>query len=212
MNIKSFTFNMFGVNTYLIWDDASREVAIIDPGMITPAEQYLIDSFIQENNLIPKYLINTHFHIDHTFGIDHIKTKYNLQVMGNVEDEFLSENIDSQARLFGIPTISQSIKIERPINDGDTIIIGKELIKFIHVPGHSPGSIVIYAPLSGFIISGDVLFKNSIGRTDLAKGNYQQLISGITKKLLSLPKETIVYPGHGLSTTIDNEIQYNPYI
>ncbi len=212
MNIKSFIFNMFGVNTYLMWDDASREVAIIDPGMITPAEKCLIDSFIQENNLTPKYLINTHFHIDHTFGIDHIKTKYNLPVMGNVEDEFLSENIDSQARLFGLPAISQSIKIEQPINDGDTITIGNELIKLIHVPGHSPGSIVIYAPQSGFIISGDVLFKNSIGRTDLAKGNYQQLISGITKKLLSLPKETIVYPGHGLSTTIDDEIQYNPYI
>lgn len=212
MNIKSFIFNMFGVNTYLMWDDASREVAIIDPGMITPAEKCLIDSFIQENNLTPKYLINTHFHIDHTFGIDHIKTKYNLPVMGNVEDEFLSENIDSQARLFGLPAISQSIKIEQHINDGDTITIGNELIKLIHVPGHSPGSIVIYAPQSGFIISGDVLFKNSIGRTDLAKGNYQQLISGITKKLLSLPKETIVYPGHGLSTTIDDEIQYNPYI
>lgn len=111
--------------------------------------------------------------------------------MGNVEDEFLSENIDSQARLFGLPAISQSIKIEQPINDGDTITIGNELIKLIHVPGHSPGSIVIYAPQSGFIISGDVLFKNSIGRTDLAKGNYQQLISGITKSCYLSPKKQL---------------------
>lgn len=212
MKIKSFTFNMFGVNTYLLWDEMSRETIIVDPGMISHDEQHLLDLFIKEKKLNPKHLINTHFHIDHAFGIGHIKTTYGLEPMGNIADEFLSSNFDAQARLFDLPITITNIKISQPLKEGDTISIGDERINVIHIPGHSPGSIVLYAPQAGVLISGDVLFKHSIGRTDLAQGNYHQLITGITNKLLTLPPETIVYPGHGPSTTINEEICYNPYL
>ena len=104
------------------------------------------------------------------------------------------------------------LKIKENLKDGDRLTVGDEEVYVIQVPGHSPGSIVLYAPESGFIISGDVLFKQSIGRTDLPGGNYNQLINAITKKLMSLPEETLVYPGHGQETTIGNELSDNPYL
>ncbi len=212
MNIIRFTFNMFGVNTYIIWDDISKDAAIIDPGMINEVETNEIDEFIKANKLRLKYLINTHMHIDHSFGVAYIKNKYGLTLMGNMNDQFLAERLTQQANMFGLPISVMDLVIEKELKDGDKLKIGEEDVIVKQVPGHSPGSIVIYAIDSNFIISGDVLFQRSIGRTDLPGGNYKQLIDAINCTLMTLPDDTIVYPGHGFETTIKDEKQHNPYL
>ncbi|MBQ7042293.1 MAG: MBL fold metallo-hydrolase [Muribaculaceae bacterium] len=212
MNISRFTFNMFGVNTYILWDDISKEAAIIDPGMINDVEKKEIDEFIKINKLRLKYLINTHMHIDHSFGVAHIRDKYGLALMANTDDQFLAERLNQQAKMFCLSIPVADLAIETVLKDGDKLKIGDEDIIIMQVPGHSPGSIVIYAIDSNFIISGDVLFQHSIGRTDLPGGNYQQLINTINNKLMTLPDDTIVYPGHGFETTIIEEKKHNPYI
>lgn len=212
MKVNRFTFNMFGVNTYILWDDISKDAIIVDPGMINDEERFVIDRFIKSNNLKINYMINTHMHIDHSFGVAHIGQKYGLKLMGNSFDQFLAGRLKQQAMMFGLPISVDDLIIENNLREGDRLKIGDEEIIVMQIPGHSPGSIVLYAPNSGFVISGDVLFKQSIGRTDLPGGNYNQLIDAICSKLLTLPDETIVYPGHGLETTIKDEKLHNPYI
>lgn len=212
MKIQKFTFNMFGVNTYILWDEASHEAAIVDPGMIDEAEERVLDDFIKRNNLKITHLINTHMHLDHTFGDRHIQKQYGVKIEGHQSDDFLGENLPAQARSFGIGQEVTPIEIEHNLHEGDKIKIGDEELEVLHVPGHSPGSLVLYAPKSGFLLAGDVIFKNSIGRTDLAGGNGPELIDGIQSKIMTLPPDTIVYPGHGPSTTIGSEATFNPYL
>lgn len=212
MKVSRFTFNMFGVNTYILWDDISREALIVDPGMINEKEQKEIKAFLDANNLNLKHLINTHMHIDHAFGISYMKENYNLKLECNLEDQFLAKRLNEQANMFGLPIPMSDLQIDKDLKDGEKIQLGNEHISILHVPGHSPGSVVLYAPQSNFIISGDVLFNTSIGRTDLPGGNYAQLINAINNKLMTLPDDVIVYPGHGPETSIGYEKQNNPYL
>ena len=212
MKVSRFSFNMFGVNTYILWDDISKEAIIVDPGMINNNERKIIDNFIESNNLILTHLVNTHMHIDHSFGVPYITQKYNLQLKCNENDQFLASRLKDQADMFGLPIAVEDLTIAENLKDGDIISIGSEELHILQVPGHSPGSIVLYAPESGFIISGDVLFFSSVGRSDLPGGNHTQLIKGIQDKLLTLDSDTIVYPGHGPETTIGQEKVNNPYL
>lgn len=212
MRVSRFTFNMFGVNTYILWDDVSKDATIIDPGMIDATDRNIIDEFIRKNDLKLSHLINTHMHIDHSFGISYIKEKYKLRLEANSDDQFLAQRLKEQATMFGIPISIDDLRIDGDLKDVDKLFVGNEELYVIHVPGHSPGGIVLYAPQSSFIISGDVLFNSSIGRTDLPGGNYSQLINAINSKLMILPRDTVVYPGHGPETTIEQELQNNPYL
>lgn len=212
MKVSRFSFNMFGVNTYILWDDISKEAIIVDPGMINNNERKIIDNFIESNNLTLTHLVNTHMHIDHSFGVPYITQKYNLQLKCNENDQFLAGRFKDQADMFGLPIAVEDLTIAENLKDGDIISIGSEELHILQVPGHSPGSIVLYAPESGFIISGDVLFFSSVGRSDLPGGNHTQLIKGIQDKLLTLDSYTIVYPGHGPETTIGQEKVNNPYL
>lgn len=212
MNVSRFTFNMFGINTYILWDNISKEAMIIDPGMVDDGERNVIDEFIEKNDLNIKHLVNTHMHIDHSFGISYMIQKYGLKLSCNLADQFLAERLMEQARMFGLPMSINELKINIELNDGDKLTLGDEELQILQVPGHSPGSIVIFAPESSFLISGDVLFKSSIGRSDLPGGNYRQLIGAINEKLLTLPDDTVVYPGHGPETTIGIEKTNNPYL
>ncbi len=212
MKVSRFTFNMFGVNTYILWDDISRDAIIVDPGMIDDKECKIIDDFIKNNKLRLKHLVNTHMHIDHSFGIGYMMQNYDLKLECNIADQFLAERLMQQAKMFGLPMLINELQINVELNEGDCVTVGGEKLLILHVPGHSPGSIVIYAPDSSFIISGDVLFNSSIGRSDLPGGNYRQLVGAIKEKLMILPDDTVVYPGHGMETTIGNEKRNNPYI
>lgn len=211
MKVSRFVFNMFGINTYVMWDPESLEAAIVDPGMIDDDERKALDSFIERNNLKVTQLLNTHMHLDHIFGNAHAKEKYGLDIKAHPEDNFLGLTLRDQAKRFHLPLQFADMGLDVELHDGDTIYLGKEPIKVFAVPGHSPGSVALYCPESHFVITGDALFKGSIGRTDLPRGSQSQLLDSIRRNLFTLPDDTVVLPGHGPETTVGFEKAHNPY-
>lgn len=211
MTIHTFVFNPFMENTYVAFDE-TKECIVIDPGCFATEEGKVLQHFITSNRLVVKHLINTHLHLDHVFGNLFVERTYGVQAQANKEDEFLLKQVSAQAEAFGIRYDDEQPLLKHYLIEGDTIAFGKNTLTVIHVPGHSPGSLCFYDAVSGTLFAGDVLFKGSIGRTDLPKGNYEQLINSISAKLLVLPDETVVYSGHGPATTIGHEKAYNPYL
>ncbi|MDE6377689.1 MAG: MBL fold metallo-hydrolase [Duncaniella sp.] len=212
MNVSRFTVNPFGENTYVLWDADSREAAVIDPGMSNEAEREALDKFIEREKLTPVHLVNTHQHIDHCLGNQHIRTRYGLKLEANEGDDFLGQTLTEQSRRFGMRVTAENAASEVHLADGDRLYVGKEPVEVIAVPGHSPGSIALYAPESGFVITGDALFPGSIGRTDLPGGSHSTLVNSIRTRLFTLPDDTVVLPGHGGETTIGIEKLSNPYL
>lgn len=212
MKISIFQLSLFGINTYIVSDTGTGDCAVIDPGMITPQEERAITGFIESNHLHLTHIINTHLHIDHAAGISYLQRKYGAPVYAHPADAVLGEHIDAQANMFGIGEKIDNVTETTPLKDGDIIHIGKGSLEVIHVPGHSPGSIALYDRKDGFLIAGDILFAGSVGRTDLPGGSHDQLIRGIKSRLLKLPADTVVYPGHGPATTIGHETLHNPFL
>jgi glyoxylase-like metal-dependent hydrolase (beta-lactamase superfamily II) len=211
IQIKKFVFNLFSENTYVLWDDESKDCAVIDPGCFEDSEKIELEKFIAEKSLNLKYLINSHCHLDHIFGCGFIKNTFNPPYLAPELDLPLLENASSQAGLFGID-FSISIKPDEFITEDKSIFLGNSEIKFLFTPGHTPGEYCIYSPKEKICITGDVLFYDSIGRTDLWGGDYDTLIKSINEKLLTLPDETKIYPGHGDESTILREKKYNPFL
>ena len=211
MKVKGFTFNPFFENTYVIWDESSRECAIIDPGMSEPGEEDEFKAFVKNSSLKFKYLINTHCHIDHILGVAFIKREYDPVYLIPEKDLLLFENAETQAQMFDV-TINKLPEPDKYLSESENINLGNESIRNIFTPGHSPGEFSLYAEESNFCITGDVLFKESIGRTDLLGGDYNTLINSIRSKLFTLPDEVVIYPGHGDESTIGYEKQHNPFL
>ncbi|MDR1809025.1 MAG: MBL fold metallo-hydrolase [Prevotella sp.] len=211
MEIKVFEFNPVAVNTYIIYDETG-ECAIIDAGCFSSDEERTLLNYILDKQLSVKYLLNTHLHFDHAWGNVFVKEQFGLKTCAHKADQFLLDNMRGQTRLFGFNPPDELPEIGIYLNEGDTVRFGKQELSVIHVPGHSPGSIVFYSKEANAVFVGDVLFRFSIGRTDLAGGDYRQLIDGIWQKLFTLPPETVVYPGHGPVTTIGNEMENNPFV
>lgn len=212
MKVKIFEFNPISENTYVIYDD-TNECAIIDAGCFFPDEKALLLNFILDNDLVVKHVLNTHLHFDHVFGLNFLEEQFHLKTEANKEDEFLLEQMSTQLRMFGFGEYeTKTPQIGKYLNENDVVAFGNQRLIVLQVPGHSPGSIVFYNQDAGCIFVGDVLFRGSIGRTDLAGGSEIQLITGIKEKLLSLPYDTIVYSGHGPATTIGEEVKYNRYL
>lgn len=213
MKIHKFEFNVFGENTYVVYDENTLEAAIIDPGMMSEHECIVVDRYIAEKELKLKYLLNTHLHIDHVAGVSWIINKYHLLLSASIDDNLLSERVAEQAKMFHLQIdVPNRIEIGNPLRDNDILTIGDDALIVIAVPGHSPGGLAFYSEKSKSVFTGDSLFYGSIGRTDLLGGNYGQLISSIQKRLLTLPSDTKVYPGHGPATSIDNELKFNPFL
>lgn len=213
MQVKTFEFNYFGVNTYIVWNEATRETAIIDPGMFKPSEYDIFTEFIKEKGLKIVRLINTHMHIDHIMGDDFVEEHYGVGLTAHRADAFWGEARDIQAAMFHLKNLNTTpIKIDIEVNQGEKIYLGNEWMEVLEVPGHSPGSIALYCSHDNFVITGDALFDGSIGRTDLHGGDFKILIGSIKNRLLTLPPQTIVYPGHGPQTTIGKEIESNPFL
>lgn len=212
MKYRSFEFSLFGVNTYIVWDPATLDCAIVDPSMTTEAEASVIDRFITANSLRPVHLVNTHLHLDHTFGDEHIMERYGLLLEAHPDDAFLGASRQSQADMFHLPLELPPVTVGVALRGGDTVRVGDGSLEVLDVPGHSPGSIALYDSADGFVLTGDALFAGSVGRTDLPRGNHAQLIDSITRRLLTLPPDTIVLPGHGRPTTIAEEQRHNPYL
>ncbi|MBG9375855.1 MBL fold metallo-hydrolase [Panacibacter sp. DH6] len=210
MRLKMFTFSPLQENTYLLWNE-KKEAIIIDPGCYFTAEEEALQSFVEEHQLTPVQLLNTHCHLDHVFGLKWTAKQYNLiPHMHPVAEKELSF-APSSGLSWGMPFSNYEGPVEH-VNDGDTISIGDEILTVIHAPGHSPGSICFYSEKHKLIIGGDVLFFQSIGRTDLPGGNHAQLLKSIKERLFTLPDETVVYSGHGPKTTIGSEKRNNPFL
>jgi len=210
MKIAQLVFNSFSENTYVVYDE-TNEAIIIDPGMSTPEEEQKFIEFIEKNNLNPTKIVNTHCHIDHILGVDFLKTQYKIKLFANKDDEYLLENAIETAELFGID-LAQSPTIDEYVCETDTIQFGKSSLKIIEVPGHTSGHLAFYSEEDKFVLTGDVLFKDTIGRTDLPGGNLDQLLLNIKTKLLPLGDDFNVLPGHGPNTNIGTERINNPFL
>lgn len=212
MKIKTFPLLLFGVNCYVVYDPAEHKAVIVDPGIVDSREVELIDDFLKSNGLTVVAVVNTHLHIDHALANSALAQKYGVPVMAHADDAFLGTRLRDQAREFGLPFKIEDAGVTQNVIDGEKIPVGSGGLEVIHVPGHSPGGIALYDPEGGFLISGDTLFEESIGRSDLPGGDLGRLLESIRKRLYSLPDETVVYPGHGPSTTIGHEKSSNPYV
>ncbi|HMN49321.1 MAG TPA: MBL fold metallo-hydrolase [Ignavibacteriaceae bacterium] len=211
LQLKKFTFNMFAENTFIIWDDTTKEAAVVDPGCSNKSEEYELENFIIKNNLQVKYLINTHCHIDHIFGCDFIKNKFNPIYLAPEKDLPLLQNAKMQSQMVGIQ-FSISSAPDQYLTEQTKIKLGNSDLIFLFTPGHTAGEFCILLPDIKSCITGDVLFYDSIGRTDLWGGDYDTLLTSIKDKLLALPDETKIYSGHGDDSTIGRERKANPFL
>tara|TARA_B100001939_G_C16919327_1_gene608525 strand:+ start:688 stop:1332 length:645 start_codon:yes stop_codon:yes gene_type:complete len=212
MKIKTFTFNPFAENTYVVYDEETKDCIIIDPGCYDSSEEKILFNFISSKKLVPKRLINTHCHIDHIFGNNFVMKNWNIKLFTHKKEEELLNQSENIAKSYGFENYQPSPKADSFIDENDNIELGKEQFKIFFTPGHSPGHICLYNKKNNFLISGDVIFMNSIGRTDLPGGNHKTLIESINTKIINLPDETTIYCGHGPSTTLVNEKINNPFL
>ncbi|MDR3009705.1 MAG: MBL fold metallo-hydrolase [Sphingobacterium sp.] len=210
LTIKTFTFNPYQENTYLLYNESGNAI-IIDPGMYGEQDQEELTTFITDNGLKPTILLNTHCHIDHVLGNSFVHEKFGLLPQFHEDEVPILVAVQNYAPQMGFRYDISPIG-ETFLNDGDTVSLDNDELKVILAPGHSPAHICFYSADQKFLIGGDVLFRNSIGRTDLPGGNHQQLLDSIKAKLYTLPDDTVVYPGHGPSTTIGFEKNSNPFI
>jgi glyoxylase-like metal-dependent hydrolase (beta-lactamase superfamily II) len=211
MQYKTFVFSPFQENTIVVWDETNQCI-IIDAGNFFPNENEQLVSFIEENNLQPQFIVNTHNHLDHIFGTHFLVEKYNIKVACHPEDLFWIDKFKATCEGYGLPSDKEAPRPEIMLNDRDVVEFGNTKLKVIHVPGHSPGGIALYCEQAGVLIAGDILFNGSVGRSDLPGGNHDQLIDGILQKLMVLPEETTVICGHGNETTVGLEKDSNPFL
>lgn len=209
LQIRSFVFNPFSENTYVVYND-HKNAFIIDPGNFSTEETRLLQKFIEENDLKIQNILLTHAHIDHVLGLQTVYNLYNIPVLlHETEKEILDRNpMDANRFGFFFKPFEGEIQF---LKENEVLKLDEDEFKILHVPGHSPGHIAFNNEAQKFVVSGDVLFEGSIGRTDLYKGNHAQLLESIRTKLFILDGDTKVYNGHGNPTTIGFEKDYNPF-
>jgi glyoxylase-like metal-dependent hydrolase (beta-lactamase superfamily II) len=210
MNIARFVFNPIAENTYVVWDD-TLEAAIIDAGNYAAKEDSTLADFIAEKGLKPVLAVNTHGHFDHLLGVNYLKAKYGIQFALHSDDQFLLDSAGVSGYVYGMkigemPSVDIDLKGKKEIRFGDTTL------EIIPVPGHTPGHVALFEPESRVVFTGDTLFADSIGRTDLPGGDYSWIMKSILENLLPLGGDVKVYPGHGSDTTIAHEAANNPFI
>jgi glyoxylase-like metal-dependent hydrolase (beta-lactamase superfamily II) len=210
IHIKAFTFSPISENTYVLYNNEGKAI-IIDPGCYFPNEQETLKNFLTDNSLTPVYLLNTHCHLDHVFGNKWVHETYGLEPHLHPNEEAMLALAPVSGERWGLPFQNYAGPLHF-LNDGDTVLLGDTEIQVILAPGHSPGSICFYIPSQGDLMGGDVLFRGSIGRTDLPGGDSETLLHSIREKLWVLPDETVVYSGHGIKTTIGYEKRNNPFL
>ena len=210
LTVKAFTFNSVQQNTYILFDEA-KEAIIIDPGCYSNEEKQKVKDFIKKEDLKPVQLLNTHCHLDHVFGNQWVYENYELELFIHPNEEQVLYFAPQTAQMWGLPFENYNGLLHF-LDNNDIIKLGDNELKVLLAPGHSPGSICFYNEEQNFVIGGDVLFKESIGRTDLPGGNYAALIESIRNQLFVLPDNVIVYPGHGEPTTIGHEKKHNPFL
>lgn len=210
LTVQIFTFSPIQENTYVIYNELG-DCIIFDPGCYDDQEKQALADFISGNGLRPVQLVNTHGHLDHIFGNRFVCETYDLVPCFHPKEEEMFKLAPSSGLMYGLPFEMYTGPVTH-LKEGDQITLGTEVFEILFTPGHSPGSLSFYSAAHHFVISGDTLFKGSIGRTDLPGGQYDQLIQSIQTQLLTLPDETLVYSGHGPVTTIGAERKTNPFL
>lgn len=211
LKIKRFVFSSFMENTYVVFDEKSKEAACIDPGCLSNFEENELRKFIEENELKLKYLINTHCHLDHIFGNACVTDSFKVEFYAPEKDMFLLEEMPNMAAKYGC-TVKSSPKPDKYITEETELNLGNIKMNFVFTPGHTPGEYCVVFHDQKVLFSGDVLFFESIGRSDLPGGNHETLLDSIRKKLFVLDNDFRVFPGHGESTTIGYEKKNNPFL
>jgi hydroxyacylglutathione hydrolase len=210
MQIKSFTFNPFSENTYVLYD-ATKECVVIDPGCSNAQEEKELKDYIQTQGLKVVRLLNTHCHIDHVLGNKFVADTYGVPLEIHENDLSVLRAVPTYSAAYGFPMYAEQLP-EKFLKEDEAVTFGETELDVIFAPGHAPGHVVFYHKDSKNLIGGDVLFQRSIGRTDLPGGNYDTLIQSIKTKLFTLPEDVTVHPGHGPSTTIGEEKKHNPFL
>lgn len=210
IQIQPFVFNPFQENTYILSDE-TKEAIIIDPGCHTNQEKNGVKQYIEDNELNLVRLLNTHCHIDHVLGNQFIKNTYGLKLEIHEKELVNLEQGFAISQMYGIPNFEIS-QADSFLEEGEKIIFGDSELDILFVPGHAPGHLAFISHAQKFIIGGDVLFRESIGRTDFPNCNHQDLIDSIQNKLFTLSDEYVVYSGHYQETTIGHEKKYNPFV
>ncbi len=211
MNVKAFQFNPFMQNTYLVYDETG-EAVVIDPGCYFPEEQKVFSEYLSKHSLTLKKVLYTHCHLDHAFGARYIANTYKtVTFYAHKDEQMFIDDAVQHAAMYGLK-MEQPPMLDGFIADGEKISFGKTSLTAIHVEGHSKGGICFYVEADKTLFSGDVLFHRSIGRSDFPGGNHEALIKGIKSKLLTLPEDVVVCPGHGDYSLIGNEKAQNPFL
>ena len=211
MKIARLIFNPIQENTYIIWDD-TLEAAVIDAGNMNERENEALAKFIADNGLKPKYALNTHGHFDHLLGVDFLREKYGAQLAMSSKDEFLLKGASVSAELFGVKADALPEAIDVDLEGKESIKFGNTELKIIPTPGHTPGHVAFFEPESKVLFTGDTLFRESIGRTDLPGGDYSWIMRSIIENILPLGDDVKIYPGHGDTSDIGHESMYNPFV
>ena len=208
--VKAFTFSPVQENTYVIYNEQGHAF-IIDPGCYFDEEREELARFLNQNKLTPVKLLNTHCHLDHVFGNKWVHTQYGLELHLHPNEKQVLDYAPASGLMWNLPFDNYNGPLHW-LNEGDEILLDTDKLKVLYAPGHAPGHVCFYCEAQGFVIGGDVLFRASIGRTDLPGGNHETLLNSIRTQLFVLPDETIVYSGHGQPTTIGYEKKYNPFL
>lgn len=210
LTVNFFTFSPVQENTYILHNEAG-EAIIFDPGCYSTSEKQALKSYIDKEKLKVQKLVNTHCHLDHVFGNKWASETYGLELFIHPNEEIVLAFAPQAGQMWGLPFDNYSGPLHF-IREGEEVKLGQDVLKTLLAPGHSPGSLCFYCEEQGFVIGGDVLFRESIGRTDLPLGDHATLLKSIREQLFTLPDDVIVYPGHGPSTTIRWEKEHNPFL
>ncbi|WP_420148179.1 MBL fold metallo-hydrolase [Spirosoma sp.] len=209
--IQAFTFSPFQENTYIIADDKTGEAVIIDPGCYEQAEKEALSQFITSNKLNVKYLLLTHSHLDHVFGVAYVKRKFGVSAYLHEQDMVIYNDVPTRCALYGLRGYEPA-EIDAFLKEGDQFKFGDTVLDVVFVPGHAPGHVAFINHAERYVIGGDVLFRGSVGRTDFPYCNHADLMTSIQTKFYTLPDDYVVYPGHMESTTIGQEKRTNPFV
>jgi len=210
MKIAALTFNPICENTYVVWDD-TRECVVIDAGNSDDRENARLEEFILSRDLTPVLALNTHGHFDHVMGVPFLKERFGIPFALSGKDRFLLETAEVSGSVFGVK-IGRMPSIDRDLDGAEEIRFGNTRLRILPTPGHTPGHVSFYEPQTQAVFTGDTLFRESIGRTDLPGGDYSWIMHSILEQLLPLGDQTQVYPGHGEATSIGHESIYNPFV
>lgn len=210
MNIAKLVFNPIMENTYIVWDD-TKECIIIDAGNFSAREDAQLTDFISERGLKPVMAVNTHGHFDHAMGVGYLKETYGVKFACSSKDQFLVDSAQQSGAIFGVKCAPVPA-IDIDLDKMDEIAFGATKLRVIKTPGHTPGHVSLYNEEQKVLFTGDTLFRESIGRTDLPGGDYSWIMTSILEQLVPLGDDVEFYPGHGDKSTIGHETLYNPFV